>query len=194
MSDLKETVRENLVKFRKKNKLTQIELAEKIGYSDKAVSRWETGEVTPDVETLGRIAQIYGVSPSALLEIQGDDIPSRVSKQKNKVRRAVIMLLSVALVWYTAVFISSVLSQNQMPRPWMTYIWAIPLSLLTVSLFSAKWGFRLINVIWLSLFAWTLILAIYLQLIQYNLFLLFPAGAPVQAVIILSYFIKSDKG
>ena len=49
MENIREIVRENLVKLRKERKLTQIELSQKIGYSDKAISRWETGEVTPDI-------------------------------------------------------------------------------------------------------------------------------------------------
>ena len=55
---IKETVRENLIKLRKEHKFTQIELAERIGYSDKAISRWETGEVNPDIETLEKLAGI----------------------------------------------------------------------------------------------------------------------------------------
>ena len=43
-------------------KLTQIELAEKINYSDKAVSKWERGESIPDVSVLLALAQLFGVS------------------------------------------------------------------------------------------------------------------------------------
>ena len=59
MDNIKEIVRENLVMLRKAHKLTQIELSQKIGYSDKAISRWETGEVTPDIETLNNLAELY---------------------------------------------------------------------------------------------------------------------------------------
>lgn len=57
MKAIKEVLIENLISLRKEHKLTQLELAEKIGYSDKAVSRWEHGEVLPDVETLDKIAE-----------------------------------------------------------------------------------------------------------------------------------------
>ena len=53
MKDLKETVAEKLVFLRRENKLTQAELAEKLNYSDKSVSKWERGEALPDVEVLG---------------------------------------------------------------------------------------------------------------------------------------------
>ena len=59
---VKETVKDNLVRLRREHKLTQLELSEKINYSDKAISRWETGEVTPDVETLEQLARLYDVA------------------------------------------------------------------------------------------------------------------------------------
>ena len=43
-------------------KLTQLELAEKINYSDKAVSKWERGESIPDVTVLMTIASLFGVT------------------------------------------------------------------------------------------------------------------------------------
>ena len=42
--------------------LTQIELAEKINYSDKAVSKWERGESIPDVSVLLELSKLFGVS------------------------------------------------------------------------------------------------------------------------------------
>ena len=67
MENLRRTIAENLLALRRKHKMTQQDLAGKINYSDKAVSRWENGEVLPDVETLGKIAEIYGVPLSRLL-------------------------------------------------------------------------------------------------------------------------------
>ena len=43
-------------------KLTQIELAEKINYSDKAISKWERGESIPDVSVLLNLAKLFGVN------------------------------------------------------------------------------------------------------------------------------------
>ena len=193
MNDIREIVRENLVKLRKRNKLTQMELAEKIGYSDKAISRWETGEVTPDVETLARLSEIYGVSPAIFFDRNVDALPTGIEVKRDRVKRAVIMLLSVALIWYAAIFIHSVLSQNELSYAWMAFIWAIPASFLALAIFSVRWGLRVLGVVCFSVFGWTFILGTYLQLIDYNLFLLFPAGAPIQAVIILSYFLKSKR-
>ena len=52
MEDIKDIVAVNLTNLRKANKITQLELAEKLNYSDKAISKWERGESLPDVVTL----------------------------------------------------------------------------------------------------------------------------------------------
>ncbi len=66
---------ENLTKERKKRSLTQKELAEALGVSDKTYSKWETGENEPDVETLCRLAAYYGVSPAVFFR-EGEESPS----------------------------------------------------------------------------------------------------------------------
>ena len=63
-----EIVRQNLIDLRKQSKLTQVELADKIGYSAKTVSRWETGDVIPDIDTLEVLSNIYNISIKDLFD------------------------------------------------------------------------------------------------------------------------------
>ena len=58
---------DNLVALRKLNKLTQEELAEKVGVSRQSLSKWETGETVPDVEKSAVIAEAFGVSLDELV-------------------------------------------------------------------------------------------------------------------------------
>ena len=68
---LRNQIGSNIAAYRKQAGLTQAGLAEKLNYSDKAVSKWERGESLPDVYILSQIADLYGVSVSALIgEIQ----------------------------------------------------------------------------------------------------------------------------
>ena len=53
--------------LREKNKMTQRALAEKIGVSDKAVSKWETGRGLPDLTLLEPLSAALGVSVAELL-------------------------------------------------------------------------------------------------------------------------------
>ena len=61
-NQLRNTIAKNLANLRKNKKLTQAELAQKFGYSDKAVSKWETGETLPDIEILYSLCTFYDVS------------------------------------------------------------------------------------------------------------------------------------
>ncbi len=65
--ELRETVAKNLIAYRKLNKLTQLELAEKINYSDKSVSKWERGDGLPDLYVLKLIADLYDISVNDLI-------------------------------------------------------------------------------------------------------------------------------
>ena len=60
--NLTATIAENLVYYRKKAKLTQSELAAKLNYSDKSISKWERAEGVPDIHILVQLAKLYGLS------------------------------------------------------------------------------------------------------------------------------------
>ena len=62
-----EVIAENLALYRKLHGLTQAELADAIGYSDKSVSKWERGDGTPDIFILLALSDIYGVTVSELV-------------------------------------------------------------------------------------------------------------------------------
>ena len=57
--------------FRRKQNLSQAELAEKLGVSAQAVSKWETAMAFPDIELLLELSKLYGVSINELLEGNG---------------------------------------------------------------------------------------------------------------------------
>ena len=56
-----------LVELRKKNGLSQEELANKLGISRQAVSKWERAEASPDTDNLICLAKLYGISLDDLL-------------------------------------------------------------------------------------------------------------------------------
>ena len=61
MDELKETIAKNLVELRTASRMTQLQLAEKLNYSDKAVSKWERGEAIPDIRVLKKLSEIYNI-------------------------------------------------------------------------------------------------------------------------------------
>ena len=62
MDDLKQIIAKNLVELRKRKKYTQLDLANTLQYSDKAISKWEKGDSLPDIEVLYQICNLYGVT------------------------------------------------------------------------------------------------------------------------------------
>ncbi|EOU1879797.1 helix-turn-helix transcriptional regulator [Clostridium perfringens] len=63
----------NIKSIRKKNKLTQKDLADKLNKSVRMVQKYENGEVTPNIEVLKEISKILNVSLDSLLDTNEDN-------------------------------------------------------------------------------------------------------------------------
>ena len=101
--NVKYRIGSNIAAYRKRDGLTQATLAEKLNYSDKAVSKWERGESIPDVTVLKTIADLFGVSLDYLVESVHDHAPAPESSQRKALRsrnQTVATLLSILVVWF----------------------------------------------------------------------------------------------
>ena len=186
MENVKETIAKNLTRLRKSRGMTQSALAEKLNYSDKAISRWEHAETLPDIETLCRICDIYGVRFEYLLDREADDAAYVTKPRRNLARQIIICLISICTVWLAAIAIFTSLGALLDLYIWQFFIWAIPASTLVLLIFNGIWWHKRVCAIIVSSFTnWTLILSIYLQFLSNNLWLLFVVGVPIQAIIIL---------
>lgn len=76
------TLREKLIVSRNKAGLSQMELAERLGVSRQAVSRWESGDTTPTMDKLKTLAKIYGVSLDWLFGDTADGEPLKQQSPK----------------------------------------------------------------------------------------------------------------
>ena len=116
---LRKTVAKNIAQYRKAHHDTQLDLATKLNYSDKSVSKWERGESLPDVYILSQIAELYGVSVSALI---GEIQPPRESKPHYHM---FILLLSLALTMAVATLLFSMFMICKVDYPaWMFFVYA----------------------------------------------------------------------
>ena len=196
MANVKEMVRTNLIKLRKEHKWTQMELAERIGYSDKAISRWETGEVNPDIETLDKLADLYGVHVSVFFsEYDTKEYKAKSFRENQLGRKIAVWILMVAALWYIGImiFIYSSTFKVDSSRNWLIYIWLLPITFGVSFLFNKKWGNDIFGIIFSSLLCWSLLTAIYLQFLKYNVYLLFISGAPIQVSIFLLAYMRMKK-
>jgi len=190
--DIKKIIANNLISLRKKHNLTQNELAEKINYSDNAISRWERGEVTPSIETLVQISEIFQVPLASLLE---DNAVKKANEfDKNQmIKKLSVILLFVSLIWLAAT-ITYVYGQLIFKKNlWTLFVWAVPCSCLLLLYFNKYWGKYIFQFVILSVLQWTLLASIYLQFLEYNLWLIFIIGVPLQAGLSCWSFIKPKK-
>ena len=109
MKDVKAIVAKNLTSLRKINGLTQAELAEKLNYSDKAVSRWEHGETMPDINVLYELCEFYGITMNDLVneEYTADAKENGKEKSENAYRMwlGIVTASTVWLFFYNFVYL-----------------------------------------------------------------------------------------
>ncbi|MBO7525268.1 MAG: helix-turn-helix transcriptional regulator, partial [Clostridia bacterium] len=99
MKDIKEVFAENLLQLRKSAGFTQSDLAEKLNYSDKAVSKWERAEAVPDVSVLIAIAFLFGVSVDFLVkEHTAEETEKIYSDKRANVGLIVTLITFMALM------------------------------------------------------------------------------------------------
>lgn len=192
MENLKTVIANNLIYLRKKNNLTQIELAEKINYSDNAISRWERGDVTPGIEILQIIAKFYDISINELLD---SDLPTKKEKIDNsqRITRTFTIIFSLSIIWSLLIVLYIYLQMFNDTNYWMLFVYGVPISFATVYYFNRRWGNRISMMIMASLFTWSVLASVYLHFLQYNLWLVFLLGIPSQSGIITFYFLRPKK-
>ena len=189
MKSIREIISTNITKLRKKCGLTQVELSKRINFSDKAVSRWEKGEVLPDVETLQVLAHEFGVTLPYLMQEHDFDLDL---KKKNKITYNQVMLqaLTICIIWTIATILFVYLQVYYNHTFWQAFVWSVPITCLILLEFNRKRTGIVFKSIIRSVFSWTLLSAFYLQLLNLNLWLIFIIGIPVQATIIVAGFAK----
>ena len=191
MENIKEIIAANLASLRKSKRWTQQELAEKIAYSDKAVSRWEHAETLPDIETLCKLCELYGVKFEYLLQKEQPKNNNPYLEKNSLLPKMLIMFIAICSVWIGAFFIHMSINTALGKNPWQLFVWAIPISALVCQLYNALYfGNRILTCVMLSLFNWMALLAFYLQFLSLNLWMLFILGVPIQAVIVLMTLLK----
>lgn len=198
MQDLKQVIAKNISELRKYNNMTQLELAEKLNYSDKAVSKWERGESIPDISVLLEISKLFSVTLDYLVT---DDHEKResITKEEKKLKEATQRVLvnnrksitgiCIQAVWLVAiiVFIPIALFVNHENAKWIPFLYAIPLSSIVWLIFNSIWFNKKKNYFILSIITWSLLICVHLTVLMFgaNLYLLYLIGIPIQLIIIL---------
>lgn len=186
MRNLREIIPHNIATLRKEMGLTQIDLAKKVNYSDKAVSRWEKGEVLPDIETLQQIAKTLGVPLEYLFE-QHAQVGTK-TRSRPSFHETLFQFLLVCVIWTVITILFVYLQLFHGISYWQVFMWGIPITAFFCLFYNRKWKNKSINFALRTVFTWTLLAAIYVQFLSQNLWLIFIIGVPIQAAIFVAYF------
>ena len=100
---MKKTLGTMIAELRKQHGMTQLELAEKIGVTDKAVSKWERDLSCPDINSLPKLAEILDVSVEELMQIKKEaETPvNKMSEIMEVAPKAVAMAMGIAVTALT---------------------------------------------------------------------------------------------
>lgn len=195
MDEMKETIAKNLVQLRTQARLTQLQIADMLNYSDKAVSKWERGEAIPDIRVLSQLASIYNITVDDIINPAAHEV---VKPKMNTVKkRILITLLSVGLVWFvaTALFTLFFLITATEKCAYLSFVCA-PLAMsIVLMVFSAKWGNWITNTVASSMIVWTAVLIFHIFVRQFapgfdKIVYLYIAAGVFEILIILWFVLR----
>ena len=195
----KKLIGTNIAMYRKRARLTQAGLAEKLNYSDKAVSKWERGESVPDVITLAQLARQLGITvddllkdPNALPEQTGavQQAMEKVVERtlKRKANKNIILGLSSVLVWFVALLVYVVLSSVGVSYSWLAFFYAVPADAIVLLSLRSVWHDFRWNRALISAIMWGGLLSLYMTLLIFSgvsIWRMFLLGIPGQFAILL---------
>ena len=201
--ELKSRVGANIARLRREQGMTQAELADRINYSDKAVSKWERAESLPDVLTLIALAEQLGTDLNTLTGLSAapaaepepvpepvaqPEPPEKPARKRRTADRGVIQKLCSILVWVVALFLYMVLDAFGVRNLWLLFVLAVPANAIVLLSLRSAWKLYGMNRILISVIMWGFLLIIYLLLLilgKVNVWRILPMGLLGQAAIIL---------
>lgn len=207
-ADIPEIIARNIVQLRKNCGMTQAGLAEKIGYSDKSVSKWERADGIPDVICLKAIADLFGVSVNYMLtathseeeirqpesaDTKDESIPdAEIHADSYLINHIAVTLLSIAGVWLLAFLVFII--GNLVGRSFsIGFVIACPVTAILLVIFNGLWGERR-WLFWIVTFlTWSVLFLICYAARQHEIWLLMLTGFPATLVIWLATKVKIKK-
>ena len=205
MNDIKSIFAQNLIRLRKQMKITQVEFAEKINYSDKAVSKWERGESIPDVAVLKGIADFFGVTIDFMIsEHSNEETITQKTNYEKAAHNKNHLLISAIVVAAMLICALSVFVSLQSAAPQYLhyniigcFILPLPAYFILLLVFSSVWARkRLWKIIFISFLIWSMLLDVYCIVwiaTSQRALLVFIVGIPAQIIALMSFGIIKVK-
>lgn len=189
IQELRDIVAQNIYFLRTENHMTQYELGERLNYSDKAISKWERGDGLPDAYVLKKMGEIFGVSVDYMLSPHSEQNKKVETQPIKKTKRIVSNIVTAGILTLTLLFFVIFAIVNDIYY-WQIFIYAIPVASATKIVFASVWEKARGVFIYSSVLLWSLLATIYFAIGNYNLWILFILGIPLQLIVFLAFRIK----
>lgn len=187
--NIESIIAKNLVELRKSRNLKQSDLSETIGYSDKTISRWENGSAIPDIATLVKISDFYGIDIGDLVKenaIAKSSEQAKIYQKEQNINAIVSLLLSVITVWAIAVVAYVMLQITRDVRLWQLFVWAVPVCALVCNSYNKRvFKIKIFGTVALSVAIWGAVTGVYFVFSEYNFWQLFILPVPIEGIIVL---------
>ncbi len=187
MKEIETTIASNIIELRTRAGMTQLELAEKLNYSDKSVSKWERAEALPDVIVLRNIADIFGVTVDYLVRPHDpNEKISIVDSVKRTIPYQIIMaitsvgIMTVATILFVIFWLRGLIY-------WQVFVYALPLLFTALLVLNSIWHEGRYNFIIISLLVLSIVCTLYVIFLKYNWWQLFLILIPAEALVVLSF-------
>lgn len=198
MEEIKYIIARNISELRQLHNMTQMELGEKMNYSDKTISKWERAESSPDISVLVEMADLFGVTLDDF--VRAKNIKKSMTQNKTeevKYNRRVISYISESVGFFVAIFafIITTLILQKTTFQWLYFVYALPVALIVKLVFNSIWFNPRHNYLIISALMWSLLSAVHITFLYFgiNVALIYLLGAAGQSVIVLWSFIKKPK-
>ena len=194
IKEFKEIVAQNIYYLRTENHMTQYELGQNLNYSDKAISKWERGDGLPDVYVLTKMSELFGVTVDYMLTShseQSKKIETKPIKKAKKIISNIVVagVFTLALLIFVLFAIVSEYSGEKIFY-WQVFVYAIPAAAISKIVFASIWDKARGVFVYASLLLWSLLATIYFAVGNYDLWILFVLGLPLQVIVFLAFRIK----
>lgn len=183
----------NLIYYRKASGYTQLEIAEKLNYSDKSISKWERAEGVPDIFVLKALAELYGITIDDFFHKEQQKVTKNLKR-----RHWYITGLSVALAWIVgaAGFTILTLAAPEVFPWWLLFMYSWIVSFIITTVFSSVWGRLEYQLISISGLIWTTVVAAFLTIHAVkpmeNDWLIIIIGVPIQILEVIWYLLRRN--
>lgn len=184
MDDIKSITASNIIELRTTAGMTQLELAEKLNYSDKSVSKWERAESIPDVSILKSIADIFGVTVDYLITPHEE-----YHRPKKSVPFKTITHIALVGVWTLALLLF-VIFWLMGSVIWLILLYAVPVSVITLLVLNSVWESGRHNYLIIGALILSLFVCFYFTFFRYNWWQVFILCVPAELIVYLCFRLK----